>query len=177
MTDAAEEITTKDVAQKSQKKSKRNIPAMIFCDGKLTVNMPSTALNQVMNEVSHITGIKVLWQGLESTRQVTLGFKDRTVAESVKHILSGENYMLLFSSQDREQMIDTIIILPPSDVANNSASFARSSAGMDMFTENEPEEMMLPDLVEMDILTENEREEMMELENEMAELRRTQSWQ
>ncbi len=140
MNDAAKGTTTKDVPQKSQKKGKRNIPAMIFREGKLTVNMPSTTLNQAMKEFSRITGIEVLWQEPELSKQVTLGFKDRPVVEAVKHILNDENYMLLFSSQDREQIINRIIILPNNDMVDKTKSFAHSSTGTDMFIEDDLDE-------------------------------------
>lgn len=150
ITDSLDEITTKDVPQKDQKKRNSKIQAMVFRNGKLTVNMPSTALNQAMKEFSRITGIEVLWQGPESTRPVTLVFNDRTVVEAIEHILNGENYMLLFSSQDREQIINRIIILPNSNIIDKTKSFARSSTRVDMFMENDLEEMMVHDLNEME---------------------------
>jgi hypothetical protein len=131
MTHPPEEITTQDLPQKDHKKSNSNIQAMKFRDGKLTVNMSATALNQVMKEFSRITGIKVLWQGPESTRLVTLGFNDRTVDEAIRHMLNGENYMILFSSQDKEEIINRILILPNADATDNTVSSAWSSTGME----------------------------------------------
>src|SRR4030067_2018268 len=61
-TDSTNNITTQDVKLKGNKKTDLKAQAVIFRDGKLTVNMPSATLNEVMNEFSRVTGIEVVWQ-------------------------------------------------------------------------------------------------------------------
>jgi hypothetical protein len=159
-TESANEITTKKVLQKDQKKGKESVPAMVFKHGKLTVHMPSTTLNQAMKELCRVTGIEVLWMRPESNVSVSLGLNDKPVIEAVRHILDGENYMLLFSSQDREEVISRILILPKSDGDDRTVPLAQFSTGMDTFTKHEfgyTDEVMTD---EMDIM-EQERIEWM----------------
>ena len=119
-----------------QKKGDLKSSVIIYRNGKLTVNMPSTTLNEAMTELSRITGIEVVWQGEEISKPVTLGFAERPVEETIEKILYGENYMLSYSSQDNAQYIDKITILPQNDMDNEAVSIAQSIAGTDMFKMN-----------------------------------------
>ncbi len=149
-TDSAKKITTQDAALNAQKKTAVKAPVIIFREGKLTVNMPSTTLNEALKEFSRATGIQVLWQSAEITKPVSLGFAERTVEEAIQEILKGESYMLSYSSPDREQNINRITILPDSGAAGKAVSVAQSQSRGDMFTMNGVDENIRHELEDME---------------------------
>ncbi|MBI4698157.1 MAG: hypothetical protein HY758_04415 [Nitrospirae bacterium] len=130
-------------APDSQNRTAVKSPAVLYRDGKLSVNAPSALLNEVMKEISNVTGIKVVWQGEEISRPVTTGFNERPFEEAIEKILYGENYMLSYSRQD----IVKITILPrgekSSDKKIEKILHDQSITGLDMFSLNDAEKREL----------------------------------
>ena len=141
--DSANKMSAPEVEIKGKGKSDLSIPAMLLRDGKLTVNMPSTTLNEAMREFSRVTGIKVLWQREEINKPLELGFTGYSVEEAIEKMLYGESYMLSLSSLDGRQKITKITILPDSDNADTAVSHAKSPVRTDVFGTNEIDEEMM----------------------------------
>lgn len=165
VSESANEISIEKLPQREQKGGKEAVPAMVFREGKLTVNMPSTTLDRAMKELSRVTGIEVLWMRPESGASVSLGLNDRPVMEAIKHILDGENYMLVFSSQDREEVISSIFILPKGDGNDRNA---RYSTRMNRLTQNEFDGDMMHEMDFMTRESSERRERRDDFENDLT---------
>jgi len=88
---------------------------MVLQNGKLTAQIPSAPLKQVMDEFSRITGISVLWKEREIERTVSAEFSDRSPVEAAINILHGESYILFSSSNEKEEGLSGIMVLPRAD--------------------------------------------------------------
>jgi hypothetical protein len=86
-----------------EKKTEVKAPSMTYRDGKISANMPSTTLYEAMKEFSRVTGIEVIWRPEEIRKPVELAFSGYSVEEAIKSLLSGESYLLFYSSTNREQ--------------------------------------------------------------------------
>jgi hypothetical protein len=94
-----------------KKRIKQDTKPIVFKDDKLTVKI-SAPLKVVMERISSLTGVEIVWVKSDIYEQVSLGFSDRALDEAVKYILHGKNYMLLYRSTDKGAKLGRILILP-----------------------------------------------------------------
>jgi hypothetical protein len=75
-------------------------------------------LKQVMNQLNSVIGINVRWQGQEITNKVTVKFSNLPFGEAISRILRDQNYALFYTSDNKEEKPDTILIVSqPENVA------------------------------------------------------------
>jgi hypothetical protein len=76
-----------------------NFPGKItLLDGKLTAQVVSAPLRQVMEEVSKLSGAQVHWLSHEDDTMVSMEFVDLPFSEALRRILGEKNFAFSFTS-------------------------------------------------------------------------------
>lgn len=83
-------------------------------DGKLTAHVSAAPVRQVMQEVSSLTGARVLWLGHAEDRKVSVDFTDLPLADALRRILGESNFMLFYTSRGKETWLSEIWVSAPS---------------------------------------------------------------
>jgi hypothetical protein len=138
-----ESKSNRDIHQRNLKHPREIRHVMTLHDEKLTANMQSITVDQAIENLSRVTGIKVVWLGSKITRKISLGFTGRSMEEAIKEILHDESYMLSYAARENVQVITKIIILPASDKA---ASIHQTVTGRDINTLNEIRGRIMTDI-------------------------------
>ena len=71
---------------------------IILLDGKLTAQIVSASLRQVMEEVSKLSGAQVHWLSHEDDTMVSVKFADLPFSEALRRILGEKNFAFSFAS-------------------------------------------------------------------------------
>lgn len=83
-------------------------------DGQLTARLGAISLDQVMQEVSRVSGAQVVWlHGVEKELPVTVEFTALPLAEALRRILNGKNFMLFYASTTEGMRLRQIWISSP----------------------------------------------------------------
>lgn len=76
-----------------------NFPGKItLLDGKLTAQVISASLRQVMEEVSKLSGAQVYWLSHDDDTMVSMEFADLPFSEALRRILGEKNFAFSFTS-------------------------------------------------------------------------------
>ncbi len=89
---------------------------MIYGDGKLSAWIIVAPVNQVMNEVSRLTGVQFILNNENTTQTVSAKFRGLNLDEAIDEILHGRNYILSYIHAEKEEELTKVTIL--SDVSN-----------------------------------------------------------
>jgi hypothetical protein len=81
-------------------------------DGKLTAQIASLSLHQVMKEISRLSGAEVLWLGQAEEEQISAEFSAIPLAEALRRLLGEKNFMLFYVGAGRETRLAQIWISP-----------------------------------------------------------------
>jgi hypothetical protein len=80
-------------------------------EGKLTARITAAPLLQVLEEISHLSGVRIVWlNGAESNRQVSAEFTDLPLAEGLMRILAQTNFLFFYTSATDEARLTQIWI-------------------------------------------------------------------
>jgi hypothetical protein len=83
-------------------------------DGQLTAQLGATPLEQVMQEVSRLSGAQVVWlPGVERELPVAVEFTALPLAEALRRILNGKNFMLFYATTTEGMRLRRIWISSP----------------------------------------------------------------
>lgn len=84
-------------------------------DGLLTAQVSATPLPQVLNEMSRLSGARVVWLGQPDNRQVSVTFSALPVAEAIQRILGANNFLLVYASTaDKARLKELWVATRPS---------------------------------------------------------------
>ena len=85
--------------------------AMNLREGKLTVRITATPLLQVLEEIKHLSGVRIVWlNGTECDRRVSAEFTDLPLKEGLMRILAQTNFLLFYTSAADEARLTQIWI-------------------------------------------------------------------
>jgi hypothetical protein len=74
---------------------------MTFQDGQLTARIATSPLRQVIEEISHLSGVQVRWMDAEVGEQaISVECRDLALAEAVRHMLRATNFLLVYAPRD-----------------------------------------------------------------------------
>lgn len=105
-----------------------NIPGhMTLRDGKLTARIAAAPIRQVLEEVSSLTGARVLWLGQEEEGRVSVEFTDLPFPDALRKILGERNFMLFYTSRGEETRLSEIWISSASVVKEQALSLTPPS--------------------------------------------------
>jgi hypothetical protein len=83
---------------------------LILQDGKLTARIVDVPLRQIMEEVSQLTGIHVLWMNAGGEEVVSAEFMVLPLAQAVRQFLVGQNFMFFYVFAEGEERLTQIWI-------------------------------------------------------------------
>ena len=84
--------------------------------GKLTARITAAPLLQVLEEISQLSGIRIVWlNGAESNRQVSAEFTDLPLVEGLMKILAPTNFLFFYTSAADDARLTQIWISSPGD--------------------------------------------------------------
>jgi hypothetical protein len=106
----AEEIPSSKKTIKETTKDSINFNIQ-YQDGRLTARIISKPLNQVLEELNRLTGLKVLYQDKVLDKIVSVNFTALTLEEAVKEILDGESFLLTYEAEEESKDLSKILIL------------------------------------------------------------------
>ena len=84
---------------------------MTFKEGKFTARINSTALRQVMEEFSRLSGINVSWTGPETEDLISLRFANLSPDRAVEKILDGQSYLLFYKAIENGDKLTRVKII------------------------------------------------------------------
>jgi hypothetical protein len=91
-------------------------------DGKLTAQIASLSLHQVMEEISRLSGAEVLWLGQEEEEQISAEFSAIPFAEALRRLLGERNFMLFYVGAGQKTRLAQIWISPRISTATVTAT-------------------------------------------------------
>jgi hypothetical protein len=119
------------IAAPSPDSAPRTFPAVLTLqDGKLTAQIASLPLHQVMEEVSRLSGAEVLWLGQAEEEQISAEFSAIPLAEALRRLLGEKNFMLFYVGAGQETRLAQIWI--SSHVATAAQPVAATAAADDL---------------------------------------------
>jgi hypothetical protein len=79
--------------------------------GQLTARIPAASLGQVLEEVSRLSGARLLWLNEEGREEkVSVEFTDLPFDEALRRIIGGKNFLLFYSSAAQGRRLTQIWI-------------------------------------------------------------------
>jgi hypothetical protein len=95
----------------------REIPGqMTFHDGQLTARIATAPLRQVIEEISHLSGVQVRWMDAAVGEQaVSVEFRDLALSEAVRRLLRATNFLLVYAPHDEGTRLTQIWIASRED--------------------------------------------------------------
>ena len=102
-----------DGAANEPEPSAGSFPGKItFLDGKLTAQIVSASLRQVMEEVSKLSGARVHWQNHDDGNAVvSVEFNDLPFSDALKRILGEKNFIFFYASTNEVNNLPQVWIL------------------------------------------------------------------
>lgn len=125
--------------------------ALALEGGRLTVNLTSTSLREVMEEIGRCTGVEVSWLGKGTGRTVSVNLSDLSVVDAVRRILRKENYVLFYTSTEDTEKLSRVLILPrDAGTGNAQGAAGRGDSAIRASRMDEPpeEEQLVPEGME-----------------------------
>ncbi|MCS6925681.1 MAG: hypothetical protein NZ578_07255 [Candidatus Binatia bacterium] len=87
---------------------------LTFQNGRLSAHLSATPIRQVMEHLGSLTGARVLWLHQAEDTPVSVDFTDLPLADALRRILGGRNFMLFYRSSGQETWLSEIWISAPS---------------------------------------------------------------
>lgn len=85
--------------------------AMNLREGKLTARITAAPLLQVLEEITHLSGVRIVWlNGAGCDRRVSVEFTDLPLNEGLMRILAQTNFLLFYTSAADEARLTQIWI-------------------------------------------------------------------
>lgn len=85
-------------------------------EGKLTARITTAPLLRVLEEISHLSGVRIVWlNGAECDRQVSAEFTDLPLVEGLMKILAQTNFLFFYTSTADEARLTQIWISSTGD--------------------------------------------------------------
>ena len=96
--------------------------------GRLTAHIVATPLQQVMQELSRVSGAQVVWQSPPDDHLVSVAFSSLPLSEAVQRIAGAHNFLLIFSSAAETARLTQIwLSAPPQSQTRVDLAQSRSS--------------------------------------------------
>lgn len=84
----------------------RSFPEMITLrEGKLSARIVATPLRQVIAEIRRLSGAQIRWLNEGGEELISIEFSNLPVAEALQQILAEKNFLLFYSSSDKEERL------------------------------------------------------------------------
>lgn len=89
----------------------RRFPGRLtFQSGKLTAQIMATPLWQVMEEVSRVSNVRVLWLNARGEEAVSAEFTALPISEALKQILKEKNFLLFYTATPEGERLTQVWI-------------------------------------------------------------------
>ena len=114
-----------DKAEAAAGKSTNEKPAasrilLEFQDSALTARIAAASLQNVLDEISRLSGARIVWLGQRDERQVSVDFTALPFIEALQRLLGPNNFLLMYASIAEGAKLTEIWVSPRKRAGNKS---------------------------------------------------------